>query len=450
MNANADYTLTARQAAEAVREGRLSSEELVRGCLERIAALEDKVGAWAFLDPEQALSEARARDDHRRRGGTLGPLHGVPVAIKDNIDTEAYPTQYGSLLYAGRRSHEDAHAVAALRAAGAVILGKTVTTEFAVFHPGKTRNPLNLEHTPGGSSSGSAAAVAASMCPLAVGTQTNGSVVRPASFCGIVGYKPSFGWVSRRGVLKGSLAFDTVGVFARTLEDVALAGESMMVFDPQEPSTRPRAVPPLLATALEDPPVPPRLAFVKTSQWDKADPAVHEGFAELVAHLGAHVEEIELPGIFDNVHGWHKAMMGADLALNFAKEYAHNADQLSPILRGMIEDGQEVSAVAYNFAYAKRDVLSAVLDKIFEDYDAILTPAVVGEAPATLEQTGDPAFCTIWTFCGVPALSLPILQGETGLPIGVQLVGAKDDDARLLRTARWLMRAVGDDDRSGL
>ena len=435
--------MSAVEAAEAIRSGRIPSEALVGACLDRIAALEEQIGAWAHLDPGHALDQARAADLARREGKALGPLHGVPVGVKDIFDTKDMPTEDGTVLHAGRRPEEDATAVALLREAGAVVLGKTVTTELAVFSPGKTRNPHDPGRTPGGSSSGSAAAVAAFMAPLAVGTQSNGSVIRPASYCGVYGYKPSHGLISRHLVLQQSRPLDQVGVFARTVEDAALIAEQMMAYDDRDPDMRPRTRPALRKTAAEEPPVDPRLAFVKTPVWDRADGDTKEAFSELVAHLGESAVEFGLPEIFQEAVELHRAIMEADLAGSFEQEYARGKDRLSPILREMIERGQKVSAVEYNRALRRIPVLNGALDKVFEWHDAILTPATTGEAPVGLESTGSPVFCTLWTLCGMPAVTLPLMQGAHGMPIGVQLVGAKGDDARLLRTARWLANSIG-------
>ena len=434
--------LSATEAAKAIRDGALTSEELVRACLDRIEALEESVRAWAHLDAEHALGQARAADAYRRRGLSVGPLHGVPVGVKDIIDTEDFPTERGTPLHAGRTPSTDATVVARLREAGAVILGKTVTTELAVYSPGKTANPHNTAHTPGGSSSGSAAAVASAMVPLAVGTQTNGSVVRPAAFCGVFGFKPTHGLISRTGVLRQSPPLDTVGVFARTLEDLALISEVLMVFDAADADMRPRARPRISEIMAEAPPVEPRLAFVRTPVWDQAEDSTKEAMRELIEHLGERVDVLDLPARFDDAHETQRRLMEADLALNFAGEYENGDGVMSTVLREMIERGQKVLATEYNTALARAAEFHGDLEGIFEDYDAILTPSVPGEAPKGLETTGSPTFCTIWTLCGTPALNLPLLEGPMGLPLGVQLVSYRGDDARLFRTARWILESL--------
>ena len=435
--------LGAAEAAAALSEGRINSEELVSACVTRIKADEGRVQAWAFFDPEYALQQAREADQRRREGKPLGPLHGLPVGIKDIIDTKDMPTADGTVLHAGRTPFEDAALVAKLRAAGAVIMGKTVTTELATYSPGKTRNPHNPEHTPGGSSSGSAAAVAAHMVPLAIGTQTNGSVIRPAAYCGVIGFKPSFGLISRHGILKQSRPLDQVGVIARSVEDAALLAEQLIGFDDNDPDTRPLARPLLRETAMQEPPVPPTLAFVKTAMWKMVDAQCEEAFAELVAHLGERVEEFKLPAAYKDAWKWHQTIMEADLAKNYEADYQEGRDKLSEALRGQIERGRRVRAVDYNKALDKVPALNSGLNELFElRYEAILTPAATGTAPRGLESTGSPAFCTLWTLCGLPAITLPLMQGADGLPLGVQLVGPRGGDARLLRTARWLIGQV--------
>ena len=431
--------LSACRAAALIEQGELTSTALVRACLDRIEAVEPDLKAWTRLDPDHALRQAEHADEQRRRGRSLGPLHGLPVGIKDIFDTHDFPTENGSVLHAGRSTEADATAVARLREAGAIVLGKTVTTEFACYAPGKTTNPHDSSRTPGGSSSGSAAAVAACMVPLAVGSQTNGSVIRPAAYCGIVGFKPTHGAISRNRVLPLSRVLDHVGVFARSIEDVAFVSDQLCGFDEHDPGTSARARSRLLETASVDPPAAPRLALVKTPMWDEADEACRSAFSNLAKQLGGVVEEVELPPVFEQAVAWHRIIMEADLARNLAKEFARGADRLSPSLREMIERGQCHTAVAYNDAVGAIDTLNAGLNAVFEHYDTILTPAAAGEAPVGLDSTGSPVFCTIWTLCGVPAVTVPLLEGTNGLPIGVQLVGQKWDDGRVLRTGRWLV-----------
>jgi Asp-tRNA(Asn)/Glu-tRNA(Gln) amidotransferase A subunit family amidase len=314
-----------------------------------------------------------------------------------------------------------------------------VTTEFAYFAPGKTRNPHDPEHTPGGSSSGSAAAVGASMVPLAIGSQTNGSTIRPAAYCGVVGFKPTHGLISRHRALVLSRTLDHVGLFARSIDDVALLAECLAGYDELDPDTRPRARIPFTQVAAEEPPLPPMLALIKTPYWDRADEDTREGFAELVEQLGAQVEEVELFPSAGEAWRWHQTIMDAEMAHNLEREWKNNGDRLSAQLRVLIERGREVRAVDYHHALSRIEPIHESFVELFEQrYDAILTPAAPSAAPKDLASTGDPVFCTLWTLCGMPAISLPLLQSANGLPIGVQLVGPRHGDARLLRTARCL------------
>jgi Asp-tRNA(Asn)/Glu-tRNA(Gln) amidotransferase A subunit family amidase len=433
------HLLSAADGARLIREGVISSEQLVEACLARVREIDGQVQAWAFLDPDHALAQARAADELRLSGQPTGSLHGVPVGIKDIFDTADMPNENGSVLYAGRTPSRDATVVTMLRAAGAVILGKTVTTEFAYFSPGKTRNPHNSEHTPGGSSSGSAAAVAAEMVPLALGSQTNGSTIRPAAYCGVIGFKPTHGLIPRHGIFTLSRTLDQVGLFARTIDDIALLAEQLVGYDERDPDTRPRARLPFVQVSAEEPPLPPMFAFVKTPHWERVDNDTKEGFAEIVEHLGDQVEELELFPSAAEAWEWHGTIMEAEMAVNLEREWELGRDRLSESLRAQLERGREVLAVDYQRALARIGPIHESFVELFEQrYDAILTPAAPGSAPKGLASTGDPSFCTLWTLCGMPAISLPLLQSVDGLPLGVQIVGPRHGDARLLRTARWL------------
>ena len=437
------HLLSASEAARLIRDGVINSQQLIEACLAQIREKDTQVQAWTFLDPDHALTQAYAADEWRLQGKPIGPLHGVPVGVKDIFDTADMPTENGSVLYAGRTPSRDARVIAMLRAAGAGIMGKTVTTEFAYFSPGKTRNPHNPEHTPGGSSSGSAAAVAAGMVPLALGSQTNGSTIRPAAYCGVIGFKPTHGMISRQGALMLSRTLDHIGLFSRTIEDIALLAEQLVGYDEGDPDSRLRARIPFVTMAAEEPPLPPMFAFVKTPYWERADEDTKEGFSELIQQLGEQVEEIELfPSAID---AWelHRTIMEAEMAANLEREWERGRDRLSERLRAQLERGRNVRAVDYQRALSRIAPIHESFVELFEQrYDAILTPAATGAAPKGLSSTGDPVFCTLWTLCGMPAISLPLLQSANGLPLGVQLVGPRDGDARLLRTARWLAARV--------
>jgi Asp-tRNA(Asn)/Glu-tRNA(Gln) amidotransferase A subunit family amidase len=437
------HALSAVEAARQIRDGKLTSEQLVQACLARVSETDARIGAWAFLDPEHALAQARAADGRRLSGAALGPLHGVPVAIKDIIDTADMPTENGSPLHAGRMPPADAAVVALLRAAGAVILGKTVTTEFACGASGKTRNPHDPAHSPGGSSSGSAAAVAAAMVPLALGSQTGGSVIRPAAYCGVFGLKPTFGLIPRHGMSRVARSLDHVGLFARGIDDLAFGLEQVVGHDERDPDSRPHARVSYLAASREEPPIAPRLAFLKTPRWDRVEADAQAALVALAGRLGAQVEEIA-SAVPEAAWDWQRVIMEVEMADRFRHEWAHARAGLSPRVQGRVERGLATSGSDYLGAVAGAAGLAGDMDALLERrYDAILTPPAAGTAPRGLESTGDPMFCAVWTMCGMPAVTLPLMTGASGLPLGAQLVGPRGGDARLLRTARWLVDRLG-------
>src|SRR5882762_5172473 len=412
MDAMSHAWLPATEAASKIRDGLLTSEELVSACLERIRATEPSVQAWTFLDEEHALTQARAADERKRSGEPIGALHGIPVGLKDIIDTADMPTENGTVLHKGRTPRDDAAVVKTLRAAGAVILGKTVTTECAYFAPGKTRNPHNPEHTPGGSSSGSAASVAAGMVPLALGSQTAGSVIRPGAFCGVYAFKPTHGLIPRSGVLQLSRTLDHIGLFARSIADLALLAEQLVGYDERDPDTRPRARVPFTAVANEEPPIPPTIAFIKTPHWERVDADAKEAYAELVDALGERVEEVELFPSAAEAWDWQRTIMEAEMTANLEALWVAGRDRLSEKLRGLMERGRDIRALDYQRALRSLPAVAESFDELFmERYDAILTPPALGTAPKGLGATGDPVFCVLWTLCGMPALSLPLMQG---------------------------------------
>ena len=371
---------SAVQLAADLAAGKVKALEVTEACLARIAADEPRC-RLAHLDPDHARAQARALDERKRAGLPLGQLHGLPVAVKDIVDTAGMPTENGSVLHAGRRPLHDAAIVARLRAAGAVLLGKTVTTEFACFAPGKTRNPHDPARTPDGSSSGSAAAVAAGMAPLAVGSQTNGSVIRPASFCGVFGFKPTHGLIPRTGVLATSATLDHVGVFARSIEDLALLAEPLMGFDPGDPATRP--LPPAAAarghgaTARAAPPrVRPGADLGPGRARDQ------EAFAELADALGERLVAVDLPEPFADTVAVHRTIWTGELAFHLAAEHERGRDRLSPQLRELLDAGRATSAPAYQQALDTRRRYRLALDELFRGFDAVVTPSAPGEAPS--------------------------------------------------------------------
>lgn len=430
------------QLRDWLAEGALSAVAAAEAFLAVIDAKEPQVGAWAHLDRALVLNQAQALDAHRKAGRPIGPLHGIPVGLKDLIDTRDLPTENGTAADAGRRPTEDANVTARLRAAGALIMGKTVTTETAYFTPGKTRNPHDPTRTPGGSSSGSAAAVAAGMVPLAVGTQTMASVIRPAAFCGITGFKPSHGLIGRSGILPLSRALDTVGAFAADIAGVAMLVDAIEGHDPGDPDTAPRAPSRLAEHAAAEPPVPPLFAFVETSVWDQAEDSTRAAFAELTEALSDRCDSIDPGRVFAEAFPAHKRIMAAEMARNLGHYMDRAADALSDRLKQQITEGRAVTAVEFMAAQDWRRVLYAGLEQVFDRYDAIITPAAAGEAPVGLDATGNPIFGALWTFLGVPAITLPLFNGPNGMPMGVQVIGRRGEDGRLLRNAGALARLV--------
>ncbi|HEX7053443.1 MAG TPA: amidase [Burkholderiales bacterium] len=413
--------LGAAEAARRLEAREITCEALAAACLERIAARDGTVRAWAFVDPGQALARARALDRMPRRGR----LHGLPVGIKDIIDTADQPTEYGSPIYRGHRPRADAACVAVLRDAGALILGKTHTTEFANNHPAPTRNPHDPAHTPGGSSSGSAAAVADRMVPLALGTQTGGSVIRPGAFCGVYACKPSFGSINRAGMKFDAESLDTIGVYGRSVEDLALV---------LEPLTG-RAAP-----AFDSIDRAPRVALCRTPRWQDADAATQanlEAAARSLAKAGARVRELELPPGGEQLFDRHKVIKGYENCRALAWEYHNFRDQISAKLKARLDEGWRVTREEYDEMRALAARCRAALGEAMREVDFLLTPSARGEAPRDLTTTGDPVFNRAWTLLGVPCVTVPCGKGPHGLPLGVQLVGAFDGDTALLRWAHW-------------
>ncbi len=425
------------EAARRIAAGKLTSEALVTACLARIDAREPRVQAWAFLDPDLALAQARAADARQATGQPIGPLHGVPVGIKDIIDTADMPTENGFLGHAGRRPARDAQCVRALRDAGAVIIGKTVTTELANRIAGKTRNPVDPARTPGGSSSGSAAAVRAGMVPAALGSQTGGSVIRPASYCGVHALKPTFALISRIGMLPQSDPLDTVGTYGRSVEDLAWLTDALTEADPRDPDCAPRTRPALHRTAMQAPPQRPRLAFVRTPVWGRGEPRMHAALEGFAASLGADCEEMALPDSLAQAWTWHRTAQLYGMARYYGPLSDCHGPLMSPRLAQHVVEGREISSERYREAVARREVAYASLAPIFARFDAILTPASPGPAPEGLRFTGEATFNALWTYTGVPCVNLPLLEVD-GLPLGVQLTGRRNADGALLRTARWL------------
>lgn len=423
------HQFTATEIVSAIAAGKTSAIAVAESCLEYIAERDPQVLAWQYLDPELVLAQARAID---KRGST-GPLQGVPVGIKDIIDTADMPTEYGTPIHKGHRPHIDATCVALTRRAGGIIMGKTVTTEFANFFPGKTRNPFDAQRTPGGSSSGSGAAVGAQMVPLAIGTQTTASTIRPAAFCGCVGYRPTWGDLRCAGVMEAAGSLDTLGLIARSVEDIALYRNVLLGIPPE-------ALPADGGGAL-------RIGFCRTHIWSQCEPDTQrqiEACAGKLARAGAKITDVTLPGEFARIEEAHRWISSFEFARNRAWEIDHHWNMISETLRNnRIRDGLSCSYETYRDARAFAERCRLMLDDVFADYDVLLTPSVAGEAPIGLNSTGNASFCAIWTSMHVPAVTLPLFKGPNGLPVGVQLIGKRNNDRKVFEAARWVQRAWG-------
>ncbi|MBI2312316.1 MAG: amidase [Betaproteobacteria bacterium] len=422
------FKLGVIEALDALRASRFGCADYTRALLARIYALEPQVQAFAWLDHERAMAEAEAKDREAQTGKSVGPLHGLPVAVKDIIRTRGIPTAMGSPIYDDYVPDYSARVVEKLETAGAWVLGKSVTTEFAYMTPGKTRNPWNRAHTPGGSSMGSAAAVAAGFVPAAVGTQTNGSVIRPAAFCGVVGFKPSLHLIPFAGAHIFSPTLDHMGVFTRSVADAA----RFAAYLSEEPGR--------IAPKIRMGESPPRLAAVRSPVWDRASPAQQARFLADVAALragGAQVTDIELPAAFGEGHRTLRTIMLFEAAWELSETQKRHRDRMSDFLNRSLDEGRAVADADYQAALEMRTRLIEELETFLKKFDAIVTPPAPGEAPADLSITGDPAFCTLWSLTGVPAITIPTGLGENGLPLGLQIVGRSGDENRVLAVAAW-------------
>ncbi|MVW72913.1 amidase [Bordetella sp. 15P40C-2] len=418
--------LSATQAVERLARRELSAEQLLRDCLARIEAREPIVQAWTARDAEAALQHARELD----RSPIRGVLHGLPFGVKDVFATHDLPTSCGSAIYAGHRPPADAAAVALCRQAGAIVAGKTVTTEFASYQPGPTRNPHNPAHTPGGSSSGSAAAVADYMVPFALGTQTAGSIIRPAAYCGVVGYKPSLGRIQRAGLKTIADSLDTIGGFARTVDDVALFASVMM----GDASLRDLAYDGR-----------PRIGLYRPSQWPSTEPSVQQASAlaaSALSRAGAEIEEIDLPPALAALAQAQADIMAVEMAQSLAFEHLRYRDRLGDALLAVLDAGTRISAAEHQANLQRVQDGRAQVERWFEQYDVLLVPSATGEAPLFESGTGDPIFCRMWSALGTPCVHLPFHTGPQGLPLGLQAIGRRDDDRRTLAIARWMLSVL--------
>jgi len=432
------YNLSVKQLVEKIKATQLSSVDLCKAYIDRIKKFEKDIHAWAHFDEKLLLEKAEESDNYRRSGKPLGSLHGIPVALKDIVGTLDMPTECGTVLRKGMSASQDAEIVDLLKSEGAIIMGKTATSELAYFGPAKTKNPHDYSRTPGGSSSGSAAVIAAHMAPLSVGSQTGGSVIRPASYCGVVGYKPSFGLISRNGVLKTSENLDHVGVFGKSVEDVAMLARVLIKKDSYDKATIHYSTDSMLEECNKGPLYDPKFIFYKTESWKKIDKKSRDAFEFFIKSFKKNIEVFDTPSYFKDVKKYHQIVHETDMANNFQDYYKKSKNKLSKEMQAAIKRGIEYSAKDYAEA---RDFMSRSYDsykEVFEDYHGIISPSSTGVADKGLTSTGSPEFCTVWSFMGTPSISLPLLEGENNLPLGVQLIGDKYDDTRFLGVANWL------------
>ena len=438
-------SLSATELVGKLRTGDISSVDLCKTYIKRIDKYEKDVKAWAFFDKKVLLEKAEEADDYRKSGKPIGLLHGLPVAVKDIVGTLDMPTECGTVFRKKMSSSQDAEVVNLLKTAGAIIMGKTETAELAYIHPAKTRNPHDYTRTPGGSSSGSAAAIAAHMTHLSIGSQTGGSIIRPASYCGVVGYKPSYGLISRSGVLKTSEKLDTIGVFGKTVEDVALLAKTLIKKDLYDPATIHFAADDMLEVCKKGPIFEPKFIFYKTDKWKNIDKESQKAFEFLIKNFKKNIEVFDTPSYFKDIPGYHQIIHETDLANNFQVYYKKDKNKLSKEMRDAIGRGMKYSAKEYTDAIDFMKQSYESYKEVFEDYHGVITPSSSGVADKGLTSTGSADFQKIWTYLGLPTISLPLLTGENNLPLGVQLVGDKLDDLRFLGTANWLEKNCKDE-----
>ena len=438
------FSLSVHELVKQVKDAKLTSVEICQSYIERINKFEKDIKAWAHFDKKLLLEKAEEADNYRKSGKPTGPLHGIPVALKDIIGTHDMPTECGTVLRKGKTQSQNAKIVDFLKSAGAIIMGKTATSELAFLGPPATRNPHDYNRTPGGSSSGSAAVIAAHMAPLSIGSQTGGSVIRPASYCGVVGYKPSYGLISRNGVLRTSYALDHIGVFGKTVEDVALLAKVLIKKDSYDPATVHYSTEDMLDVCRKKPLFEPKFIFYKTDSWKKVDKKSRESFEFFIKAFKKNIEVFDTPSYFKDINKYHQIIHETDLANNFQNYYKKSKNKLSKEMQLAISRGMKYSSKEYAEAidFMKRSYES--YSEVFEDYHGVLSPCSTGVADKGLKSTGSADFNKFWSFMGVPAIALPLLQGENNLPLGVQLIGDKYDDLRFLGIARWLERKSKD------
>ena len=431
------FSLKVEELAAKIKDAQISSVEICERYIERINKFEKDIKAWAHFDKKVLLEKASEADDHRKSGKPLGPLHGIPVAVKDIIGTVDMPTECGTVIRKGKSYSQNAEIVDLLLNAGAIVMGKTATSELAYLGPPKTTNPHDYSRTPGGSSSGSAASVASFMAPLSIGSQTGGSIIRPASYCGVVGYKPSYGLISRNGVLKTSNTLDHIGMFGRTVEDVALLAKILIKKDKHDSATIHYSAENILEETKKGPLFEPKFIFYKTDFWKIIDKKSRESFEYFIKSF-KNIEMFDTPSYFKDIHKYHQIILETDLANNFSVYYKKYKSKLSKFMQSAIAKGNKYSAKEYAEAIDFKKQSYESYQEVFEDYHGVITPSSPGVAPKGLTNTGTAEFNKVWSYLGTPCISLPLLEGENKLPLGVQLVGDRYDDHRFLGVAKWL------------
>ncbi len=431
-------SLKVEELVSKIKDSQLTSVEICKKYIDRVNEFEKDVKAWAHLNKKLLLEKAAEADEHRRSGKPTGPLHGIPVAVKDIIGTLDMPTECGTVIRKGKSYSQNAEIVDLLLSAGAIVMGKTATSELAYLGPSKTSNPHDYSRTPGGSSSGSAASVASFMAPLSIGSQTGGSVIRPASYCGVVGYKPTYGLISRNGVLTTSEKLDHIGVFGRSVEDVALLAKVLIKKDNYDSATVHYSTENMLDEVKKGPLFEPKFIFYKTEHWKIIEKKSREAFEYFIKSFKNNIEVFDTPSYFKDINKYHQIIHETDLANNFALYYKKYKKKLSKYMQDAIVKGNKHSAKEYAEAidFMKRSYES--YQEVFEDYHGVLSPSSPGVAPKGLKSTGTAEFNKVWSYLGTPCISLPVLQGEGNLPLGVQLTGARFDDHRFLGIANWL------------
>ncbi len=432
------FSLSLEELAKKINDAQLTSVEVCEKYIERIYKFEKDVKAWAHFDKKVLLEKATEADDHRRSGKPVGPLHGVPIAVKDIIGTVDMPTECGTVIRKGKSYSQNAEIIDLLHASGAIVMGKTTTSELAYLGPPATTNPHDKNRTPGGSSSGSAASVASFMAPASIGSQTGGSIIRPASYCGVVGYKPSYGLISRNGVLRTSYSLDQIGMFGRKVEDVAMLAKVLIKKDKYDPATIHYSTENILAETKKGPIFEPKFIFYKTDHWKIIDKKSRESFEYFIKSFKKNIEIFDTPSYFKDIHKYHQIIHETDLANNFSVYFKKFKNKLSKYMQDAISNGNKYTAKEYAEAidFMKRSYES--YEEVFEDYHGVLSPSSPGVAPKGLKSTGTAEFNKVWSYLGTPCISLPLLEGENNLPLGVQLIGNKYDDHRFLGVANWL------------